>query len=43
MRFEKEGDVEFQLDLLRNEGLDLHDNLSKPVELGINTEFNKVA
>jgi len=42
MRFDREGDVNFQLDLLFNEGLDLFDNFRLPVELGIETEFNQV-
>lgn len=43
MRFDQNGDVGFQLDLLLNAGLDLFDNFRLPVELGIETEFNRVA
>ncbi len=42
MRFETEGDLRFQLDKLLNKGLDLFDNFRLPVELGIETEFNRV-
>ncbi len=43
MRFNQDGDINFQLDQLLNEGLDLFDNFRLPVELGIETEFNRVA
>lgn len=42
VRFETEGDLLFQLDELLNKGLDLFDNFRLPVELGIETEFNRV-
>lgn len=42
MKFEAEGDLKLQLDLFLNEGLTLHDNFEKPVELGIETAFNRV-
>ena len=43
MRFEAEGDLKLQLDQLLNQGLNLFDNFELPVELGIETEFNRVA
>ncbi len=42
MKFEAEGDLKLQLDLFLNHGLNLFDNFELPVELGIDTEFNRV-
>ena len=42
MKFEAEGDLKLQLDLFLNHGLNLNDNFEKPVELGIETAFNRV-
>ncbi|KKL90950.1 hypothetical protein LCGC14_1899570 [marine sediment metagenome] len=43
MKFEAEGDLKLQLDLFLNHGLNLFDNFELPVELGIDTELNRVA